>query len=164
MDSNVLGLAGCALADVGQAQRAIPLLKKAVSLNPNNAQAWAALGSASLVLCDFDEAITQLQHGIDISPMDSRLAVWHAFIAAAHLQKGALEDALRSAEEGCQSDDRAYIPRVLLTAAYVQRGDMANATDALNECYRVKPDLTSQEVAFLVGPRLAAKIRLLRRA
>jgi DNA-binding winged helix-turn-helix (wHTH) protein/tetratricopeptide (TPR) repeat protein len=162
MDSNVLGLAGCALADVGQPERAIPLLRKAVDLNPNNAQAWAALGSASLVLHNFDTAIAHLERGIDLSPMDGRLAVWQAFIAAAHLQKGALDDALRTAERGCQSDDKTYIPRVLLMAALLQRGDRRQAGDALKECYRIKPDLSLREIACLVGPRLAAKTRQLR--
>ena len=36
MDSNVLGLAGCALSDIGQASRAMPILRQSIELNPNN--------------------------------------------------------------------------------------------------------------------------------
>ena len=51
---------------------------------------------------------------------------------------------------------------VLLMAALLQRGDRRQAGDALKECYRIKPDLSLQEIACLVGPRLAAKTRQLR--
>jgi TolB-like protein len=43
--SEVLGCAGCALADLGDTERAQPLLERAIEENPNNAQAWAALGT-----------------------------------------------------------------------------------------------------------------------
>ena len=46
IDSTVLGFAGCALADLGQADRAMPILEKAIEQDPSNAQAWAALGAA----------------------------------------------------------------------------------------------------------------------
>lgn len=46
MDSTVLGFVGCAMADLGLISRSLPILKNAVALNPNNARAWATLGSA----------------------------------------------------------------------------------------------------------------------
>ena len=37
MDACVLGLAGCALADLGYPQRALPILRNAVEIKPANA-------------------------------------------------------------------------------------------------------------------------------
>ena len=70
MDSEVVGLAACALADVGQAERAIPLLRKAAAINPNNGQAFAALGAVLGISGFSEEAVEKLVHGIQISPMD----------------------------------------------------------------------------------------------
>ena len=86
-DSNVLGVAGCAFADVGQPERAVPILKNAIKLNPNNAQAWAALGSAYLLQNMCDDAIDCICHGIEISPLNSRLAIWAALLSLAHFEK-----------------------------------------------------------------------------
>ena len=68
MDSTVLGFAGCALADIGYPDRALPILRNAVEINPANAQAWAALGSACLIARRVEEAVQHLTHGINISP------------------------------------------------------------------------------------------------
>ncbi|MGI9406381.1 MAG: tetratricopeptide repeat protein, partial [Hyphomicrobiaceae bacterium] len=162
MDSNVLGLAGCALADVGQPGRALALLRNAVELNPNNGQAWAALGSAELLNGSMNDAIRSLAHGIAISPKDSRLSVWKSLLSIAYLQSKDLERALVAAEEGCQCDDRTYLPRVLLAAVHLVGGKSGEAETAFSECLRVKPDLTAEEIAGLVGVKLGAKLEALR--
>lgn len=162
MDSNVLGLAGCALADVGQPDRAIPLLKKAVEINPNNAQAWTALGSAYLLKSCLPEAIDHLNHGIKISPMDSRLAVWGSLLSLAYLQAGKLDQALIAAQNACENDDKTYLPRVVLAAVCAARNQVDEAAAALKECYRVKPDLTGQEIARLIGMKLGKALQELR--
>ncbi len=162
MDSNVLGLAGCALADVGQPDRAIPLLTQATELNPNNAQAWTALGSARLILGDSETAIKHIRQGIKISPMDSRLAVWWSFLAFAYLQSGEFDQALSAARQGCQNDDKTYLPRVLLTAVHITRKENAEAAKVLRECYRIKPDLSEQEISCLVGRKLGAVFEKIR--
>ncbi|MGI9450633.1 MAG: winged helix-turn-helix domain-containing tetratricopeptide repeat protein, partial [Geminicoccaceae bacterium] len=67
MDSVTVALAACSLADIGQAERAVPLLKRAIELNPNNGHAWAALGSSQFILGQLEEAIENLEHSITIS-------------------------------------------------------------------------------------------------
>ena len=163
-DSNVVGLAACALADVGQAERAIPLLKNALELNPNNGQAWTALGSAHMVLGRAGEAIAPLERGIAISPMDGRLSIWRSVLALAQLQTGDLDGARKSAQEGCQNDDRVYIPKVVLCAVNIVGRDQRAAAAALAEALRVKPDLSEHEVVSLVGGKLGAAIEQLKQA
>ena len=164
LDSNVLGLAGCALADVGETERAVPLLKQAIELNPNNAQAWTALGSAYAIMDRASEAVGPLERGIDISPMDSRLAVWRAVLALVHLRLGDLDQALGVAEQGCQNDEKTYLPRVVLVAVRLMRKEPAAARTALRDALRVKPDLSQSEIDFLVGPQLGAAVGALRQA
>ncbi|MEM7443536.1 MAG: winged helix-turn-helix domain-containing protein [Pseudomonadota bacterium] len=164
MDGIVVGLAGCAIADAGQPERAIPILKNAIDLNPNNGHAWAALGSAQMLVGKIDEAVENLQRGVDISPLDGRLAVWNAILAMAYLMAGKPEQALKTAEIGCQNNDRIYLPRVVLTAIHVAANNPQEAAKALDECYRVKPDLTRNEIDRLVGRDLGAAIEALKAA
>ena len=164
LDSNVLGLAGCALTDIGEMARGVDILKNAIDVNPNNAQAHAALGTAKLLDNDLPAAIEHLQRGIELSPMDGRLAVWYASLAMAHVQADKPDEALAAAQRGCQADRRSYLPRVALTAVHLIRGETAEAIQALTESLRVKPDLSHDEVNCLVGRKLGIGVRKLRRA
>ena len=119
MDSTVLGFSGCALADVGLLSRAFGILKNAIVLNPANAQAWTALGSAYLLNKDTRLAIEHLTHGVKISPLDSRLSIWQAVLAMAFMQANNIDKAQTNAEMACQRDDRNYLPRVVLAAIYM---------------------------------------------
>lgn len=158
MDSIVVGLAGCALADIGQPDRAIPLLEKAIELNPNNGHAWAALGSAQTLLGLHKVAASNLRKGINVSPADNRRSVWCAVLAMTYLLSGKTDEGIAAAKEGCRYDDRNYFPHLALAAAHLSQGDRQQAARALAECYRVKPDLSAAEIAGLTGQRLQAAL------
>ena len=162
-DSNVLGLAGCAFTDIGQISRGTPILKNAITINPNNAQAHAALGTAALSSNETQDAIIHIKKGIEISPLDGRLAVWYATLAIAYVQAEELDKALEAALAGCQADRKTYLPRVALTAVYIARDETAEAIAAWRESLRVKPDLTNDEVNCLVGRKLGIGIRRLQK-
>ena len=153
-DSMVLGLAGCALADIGDVDRALPVLRKAVDVDPDNGHAKTALGAALLTRREFDPAVALLREGIRISPADNRLAVWGAALALGELARGDLDAALAAAEEACASDDRMYVPRVALAAIRLARGEADQAAGVVKDCLRTKPDLNEVEVTSLVGRRL----------
>jgi DNA-binding winged helix-turn-helix (wHTH) protein/tetratricopeptide (TPR) repeat protein len=161
MDSAVLGFAGCALADLGLVYRALPILRKAVELNPANAQAWAALGSAYLIDKQPVLAIQHLTHGIDLSPLDSRLAIWGALLALALMLAGDLDAAQAQAELACQRDDRTYLSRVVYAAVLLNRKHPQAALQALADAYRIKPDLSDAEIDALISANLGTRLRAL---
>jgi TolB-like protein len=158
MDSTVLGFAGCALADIGYPDRALPILRNAVEINPANAQAWAALGSACLLTRRVEEAIQHLKHGINISPLDSRLSVWGALLALALMQSKDMEGALQQGELACQRDYRNYMPRIVVAGIHLLRDEQELALKALNEACRIKPDLESAQVLPLLGQELGSRL------
>lgn len=162
MDSMVLSLAGCAIADAGQPERAVPLIERAIKMNSANGHAWAALGSAQALLGNLESACENLQHGISISPADGRRAVWCAVLAIARLLSGSPEEAARIAAEGCQHDERNYIPKLVLCGARLSDGQASQANAALLECLRVKPDLSRPEIDGLLGERLGKAVDSLR--
>ncbi|MEW8078942.1 MAG: winged helix-turn-helix domain-containing protein [Candidatus Thiodiazotropha endolucinida] len=161
-DSTVLGYTGCALADLGFLTRALPMLHNATEINAANAQAWAALGSAYLVEGDVEQAVRHLRHGIDISPLDSRLSIWGAFLALALLARNDLDEALQQGVLACRRDDRSYIPRVILATIHLARNEAGPASEMLQEALRIKPDLNNKQITALVGRRASAGLAHLR--
>lgn len=161
MDSSIMGLAGCALGDLGYGSRALSILRQAVELNPDNAQAWSALGAVCLTQRRLDDAICHLRHGITISPLDSRIAVWGSVLATALRVSGDLPGAKLQAEMACQHDTRSYIPKVVIAAILLEMSERTLAASELKDAFRIKPDLTERQISYLVGQRLAEKLKLI---
>lgn len=162
MDSSVLGVTGCALSDLGFPLRAVSILENAIDLNQSNAQAWVALGSVQVSQRQLDTAIVSLRHGMSISPLDNRLSVWGSVLSTALRLRGRLDEAQTEAEMACRREYGAYWPRVALAATLYLKGDLAGALDAMNDAYRAKPDLTPEQIRYLVGQRHARNLVSLR--
>ncbi len=158
MDSTVLGFAGCALADIGYPDRALPILRNAVEINPANAQAWAALGSTCLITQRVEEGVQHLKHGIQLSPLDSRLSLWGALLALGLMRLNDLEGALRQGELACQRDHRNYLPRVVVAGIHLLQDKRGLALKALNDACRIKPDLEPAQVLPLLGQDLGNRL------
>ncbi|TVT50793.1 MAG: hypothetical protein FHP94_00305 [Denitromonas halophila] len=157
-DSTVLGFAGCALADLGQAPRAMPVLEKAIEQDPSNAQAWAAQGAAKIVSGAYQAGIADLRHGIKISPLDNRLAVWGSFLAVGLMLDGQLDEAIDTARTACRRDPRNHIPHLTLAATLLAAGKPENARTEVAEAYRLHPQLSPTEIKCLIGSRAAAAV------
>jgi DNA-binding winged helix-turn-helix (wHTH) protein/tetratricopeptide (TPR) repeat protein len=157
-DSTVLGLVGCALADVGQVERALPILHKSIEAGPQNGHAKTALGAALMMKQDYKAAASLLAEGMACSPADSRLSVWGTALALAQLAQGELDGALESATNACQEDDRLYLPRLALAGVHLVRKEPAEMAAAVRETLRTKPDLSPPETVCVLGERLGAAI------
>lgn len=121
---------------------------KRVELNPDNGQAWAALGTVRLAE----------------RRLDSRLSVWGSVPATALRVSGDLDNAKQQAELACHRDYRCYMPRVVLAAVLNEMSEQPKASLAINDAFRIKPDLTDKQIAYLVGQRLGRKIVTLDRS
>jgi tetratricopeptide (TPR) repeat protein len=150
-DSDVLGYVGCALADMGDIHRGIGMLRRAVELDPSNAQARAALGAALLQTGD-EEGIEHMRQGIRISPRDNRLAAWGALLARGLLSFGRIAEAIEAAEAACRSDDKIFLPRVVLAIAHSVSGDIAGARNALDDARRIRPRLCMADIRRFALP------------
>ena len=162
LDPTVLGYAGCSLADIGQAERALPILRQAVELDAANAQAWAALGSACMLAGDLEQGVHHLAHGIEISPLDSRLSFWGTFLAMGLLALGRVDEARGQAELACQRDARCAFARLAQAAIRLSCGDAHGAGAAVHEAFRLDPELSPEQIASVTGRRAAAALLALR--
>lgn len=157
-DSTVLGLVGCALADVGQVERALPILHKSIEAGPENGHAKTALGGALMMKQDYKAAAKLLAEGMACSPADSRLSVWGTALALAELALGELDNALESATNACREDDRLYLPRLALAGVHLVREEQTEAVAAVQESLRTKPDLDQREITCVLGERLGGGV------
>ena len=157
-DSFVLGVAGCALCDAGQLARGAPILRRAAELNPSNGHALTALGASLMMEGRYEEAIENLRSGIEISPADSRLAVWEALLALAQLINKQVDKAEEAARTATSRDDKNYLSRLALAATMVVKDDPKGLSSACRELLRVHPGLTEDEVKFFIGKRLCPAV------
>jgi adenylate cyclase len=149
--SDVLGYAGCALADLGEVKRGCELLERAVELDPSNAQACIALGVTQTRLQQFDSGIENLRLGMRLSPRDFRLAFWGMLLADALVRARRLEEALAEATIASRRDARLYGSRVVAAWALAKLDRREEARGALAEARRIRPRLSLDEVRRFFG-------------
>jgi adenylate cyclase len=152
-NSAVLGYAGCALCDIGQSQRGVDLLERAVEADPSNAQAWAALGVGLIRSRRPREGVKKLRHGILISPVDARLSYWGTILANTLFRLREYEDALKEAQTAGRRNDRFAHPRLVAAMILAHLGRNAEAVRSMNEAKRIFPDLSVNNITGLIGKR-----------
>lgn len=149
--SEILGFAGCALADLGQHDRGIDVLERAVELNPSNSQAVTGLGAAYLAKGEIGLAVEKLSLGLRISPQDPRLALWGCLLAVALGRAGHLEEAIAEARAARRRDQKLHNSHVVLAALLVHADRMDEAEASLAEARRLRPQLSLRDVDALAG-------------
>ena len=161
-DSEVLSFAGCAIADLGLADRAIMILERAIEADPSNAHGWVALGSSLLIKGDVEAGIEKLRHGIRVSPRDARLAIWQCFLGCGLLAAGRHAAALAEAERACARDERFYPAHVIRAVALLRLERRAEADAALRAALRIRPALSLDDTEPWVGRQFAEELREVR--
>jgi adenylate cyclase len=150
--SEVLGYAGCALAELGDVQRGSEILERAIENNPSNAQAWVALGTSLCFLEKMgDLGLEKLRHGMRLSPRDHRLGFWGTFYALALARNRRLTAAHEEVQAACRRDPQFYVARIVLALTAASLGSKEEAIAALREARRLRPRLSLEEIQLLVG-------------
>jgi adenylate cyclase len=156
--SDVLGFAGCAFADIGEHDRGVELLQRALLLDPSNAQAHVALGASLVLQGRFDEGIESLKFGMRSSPKDFRLTFWSMILAHALGRAGRFEEALTEASAAARLDGRLYTARVVVAWALAKLNRNDEARGALAQARRIRPTLSLDEIKRFFGQRTAADL------
>ncbi len=150
--SEVLGYAGCALAELGDVQRGSEMLERAIENDPSNAQAWVALGTSLCFLENMgDQGLEKLRHGMRLSPCDHRLGFWGTFYALALARHRRLAEAHEEARAACRRDPGFYVARIVLALTAARLGRKEEAIAALREARRLRPRLSLDEIQNFVG-------------
>ena len=156
--SQVLGLAGCALCDLGQRVRGVGLLQSALANDPSNAQAHVALGAAVAMDGRFEEGVASMRRGIELSPRDRRLVFWTWVLGSFLLRLDQMDEALIEADTSIRMDDRLHLSHVLKAAALARKGHPEDARSALAMARQLHPALDLKQIGQTHGRRAAESL------
>jgi TolB-like protein len=156
--SEVLGAAGCALRNIGSAERGIELLREAVAIDPSNANARVALGAGLTFQGQPDEGIALMRWGMRISPRDRGLGFWAWVLANCLLYQDRSEEALVEARVAASRDVRLHLARIAEAAALARLGYGAAAIEPLRRARDLRPKLSLQEIVLTHGRRVGAEL------
>jgi adenylate cyclase len=113
-----------------------------LAINPDDPPLYRARGSAELALGRYEQAISDVQQAIRLSPRDPRIGLWLVTLGDAELGLGHLDAAIDEYHKAIDAGWRAYQPYGALAAAYALDGKMGEAASALAEARRLNPQLT----------------------
>jgi adenylate cyclase len=153
--SEVLGYAGCALADTGELARGREWLERAIEIDPSNAQAHVALGATQVQLRELEAGIKTMQYGIRLSPRDAALPFWGMVLAAGLARADRLQEALDESLNSCRRDGRLYGARVIAAFVLLRLGREREARAAMTEARRIRPALSIEEIQDFFGRYIA---------
>ncbi len=113
-----------------------------LAINPSSAILLATRANAETYLRKFEEAKSDLQRAMRLSPRDPRLGQWHNFTADAELGLGHFEIATDESNKAIDAGYHAFYAYLNLAAAQALAGKMDEASVALAEARRLNPKLT----------------------
>jgi adenylate cyclase len=134
-----------------------------LAINPNAAYLYGVRSTAETYLRQFEQARSDVEQAMRLSPRDPRMGQWHELIADAELGLGHFDAAIDEANNAIDAGYRFFYSYLNLAAAHALEGDIDQAKVPLAEARRLNPKLS---VKWLVGrkPVLQPAFDALRKA
>jgi adenylate cyclase len=134
-----------------------------LAINPNSAYLYALRGNAETYLRQFEQARSDVEQAMRLSPRDPRIGLWHNLMAGAELGLGHFDAAIDEANKAIDAGWRSFYSYQNLAAAHALKGDIDQAKAPLAEARRLNPKFS---VKWLVGsePFLQPAFDALRKA
>jgi tetratricopeptide (TPR) repeat protein len=93
-------------------------------------------------LGQFEQAKSDVQQAMRLSPRDPRIIQWHNYLADAELGLGHLDAAIDEANRAIDAGYRVFYCYLNLAAAHALKGDIDQAKAPLAEARRLNPKLS----------------------
>jgi tetratricopeptide (TPR) repeat protein len=145
-------MAGHALAHLsGDLQGGIALIDRALTLNPNSADAWRASGMVRSYLGDTETAITHLERSARLSPLDAVASFGSIGFVIAHFMAGRYEEASAWCDKTLhqQPDHSPALHMKAATCGLLGRLDEGG--EWVERLLAVNPDTTVSSMRLLYG-------------
>ena len=113
-----------------------------LAVNSDDPPLYRARGLAENALGRYEQAKSDVQQAIRLSPRDPMIGLWLMSLGDAELGLGHFDAAVDKYHKAIDAGWRAYQPYRGLAAAYALDGKMEEATSALAEARRLNPQLT----------------------
>jgi adenylate cyclase len=142
-----------------RANEAVKVADDGLAVNPNSNQLYGARSAAEVVLGRFEQARSDAQQSIRLSPRDPQVGLRHVTLGDAEVGLGHLEAAI---DEYQKAVDVGYHNRIVnLAGVYALQGKMDEAKSVLAEALRANPKLNVKMLTerFAIPPALAEGLR-----
>ena len=113
-----------------------------LAIDPNFARLYVARALAENFLGRFEQAISDVQHAMRLSPRDPEVGFWHGILGMAELGRQHYDAAIDEEHRAIDGGFRPFSVYSDLAAAYAFQGKMDEAKTALAEARRLNPKLT----------------------
>ena len=113
-----------------------------LAVDPNSAPLLATRSIAETYLRQFEQAKSDVQQAMRLSPRDPALSQWHNFLADAELGLGNFNAAIEECNKAIDGGYRVFYAYLNLAAAHALKGDMDEARAALAEARSLNPKLS----------------------
>jgi adenylate cyclase len=130
------------LAVSGRPEDAVRALDAGLAIDPNAAGLLAMRSNANDYLRYFEQAKSDIQQAMVLSPRDPSMSQWFNLRADAELGLSRFDDALEDVKKAIDGGHRVFYSYLNLAAAYSFKADMDKATAAMAEARRLNPDLS----------------------
>jgi len=146
--------------------RAIIEAKRAVALNPNGADALAALGHIMCYAGEPEEAILHLHKAFRLNPVP--LIFYYHILGIAYRLAGQYENAVDILNQGIGIDPETFTPYLSLTMCYITLNEFENARKAVKKLLEIDPTFSLEYFKGIYPVRDQARrekdIEILRKA
>jgi adenylate cyclase len=130
------------LAHSRRVDEAVRVADAGLAVNPNDAYLYSARASAEIALGRIDEAKSDLQQAIRLSPRDPFITIFQLQLGDLELGAGHPEAAINEYTKALDAGSRGFWTYADLAAAYALLGKTAEAKPYLEEALRLNPKLT----------------------
>ena len=130
------------LAVTGRAAEALRSANSGLTINPNSAPLLDARTLAEIVLGRFEQAKSDSQRAMQLSPRDPEIPNRLINLGMAELGLGHFDAAVVEFQKAIDAGDHSFIPHANLSAAYALAGKTDKAKSALADARRLNPNLT----------------------
>ncbi|HEY7087295.1 MAG TPA: adenylate/guanylate cyclase domain-containing protein [Tepidisphaeraceae bacterium] len=126
----------------GKPTEALPLLTRALDLNPNFAWAYGLLGDVNIALDNPDEAVRFSEMAIRLNPRAPNVFFHYAILAAASFTKQDHNKTLHWANQTIALKPDYWVTYAILSASFAENGDLQSARHAASRILEIWPDVT----------------------
>ena len=137
--------AGLAALNSGNLKAAIPLLKRALELDPKNKQGWNDLGLAYLRLGQFDDAGAAFRKQIELNPYDEHVYNYLGFTLQ---QQQNYTDAAKAFQKQIEVNPIDPVAHAALGALYLEEHKYAEAVPELDKATILSPENAELQVSL----------------
>jgi adenylate cyclase len=116
----------------------------ALAIDPNFAPAYATRAWTYTVLRQFEQAKSDVQQAMRLSPRDPALSIWHNLIAEAELGLGDYDAAIDEVSKAIATGYPNWYSFLDMAAAHALKGEIEEAKAPLAEARRLYPKLSAK--------------------